>query len=84
MDTQNFLEWMADKFIDDGFFVRISVSNDYNINFHVTLPDYPSYQTTRTIPDNMSPIEMGSLYFDISTSIRRLERYAENRHQRMA
>ncbi len=84
MDTQNFLEWMSDKFLCDGFYVRISVNRDALINFHVILPDYPSYQITRTIPDNMTPSEMGELYFDIATSIRRLERYAESRQQRMA
>lgn len=84
METPTFLEWMSDKFLDDGFLVKISISKNSDCIFHVILPEFPHYQTSRAIPDNMRPLEMGALYFDLSTSIRRLERYAESKTRRMA
>lgn len=84
METSIFLEWMSDKFLEDGFIVKISISKDEQAIFHVIIPEYPHYQTSRAIPENVRPIEMGAMYFDIATSIRKLERYADEKSRRMA
>lgn len=84
METQNFIEWMSDKFLHDGFFVKISFTRSNDLIFSLILPDFPNYQASRAIPDDMTHREMLSLYFDIATSIRKLERHAENRQQKMA
>lgn len=84
METQSFLEWMVEAFMNDGFGVEMKSSNDDGIVFSVILPVYPFHQVSRFFPFDCRPSEAALIYWDLSNSIRRKERYAESRHKRMA
>lgn len=83
MKTQNFFEWMVDHFTNDGFDVFISYKlMTLVVSIKTTLPPY--YQVSRDFPFGSDLRDVIKIYWDLSTSIRRKERYAESRQQRMA
>lgn len=77
--VRTFVERIADIFILDGFFVNIKSSDDDGIVFQVVMPESPYYQVSKFIPFNCRPSEAALIYWDLSKSIRRKERYAESR-----
>lgn len=81
METVDFTDAMVAKFMEDGFGVEIRPSNDSGIIFGVILPYYPFKQINRFIAEDLRPNEMALIFWDLSRSIRRLER---NETRRMA
>lgn len=82
-ETIDFLDYMVDVFMTDGFGVEMNQSNDDGIILRVVIPQYPYYQVSRFFPFNCRPSEAALIYWDLSNSIRRKERYADSRQKRM-
>ena len=74
METVDFVDAMVAKFMEDSFGVEIKPSEDDGIIFTVILPYYPFKQISRYISEDLTPNEMALVYWDLSRSIRRLER----------
>lgn len=74
MQTADFIDAMVAKLMEDGFGVEIRPSKDDGIIFGVILPYYPFKQINRFIANDLRPNEMALIFWDLSRSIRRLER----------
>lgn len=78
-ETIDFMDYIVDVFISDGFGVELSQSSDDGIIVRVIVPEYPFHQVSRFFPFNCRPSEAALIYWDLSNSIRRKERHAAKR-----
>jgi len=78
-ETIDFMDYIVDVFMSDGFGVELSQSSDDGIIVRVIVPEYPFHQVSRFFPFNCRPSEAALIYWDLSNSIRRKERHVAKR-----
>jgi hypothetical protein len=78
-ETIDFMDYIVDVFVSDGFGVELSQSSDDGIIVRVIVPEYPFHQVSRFFPFNCRPSEAALIYWDLSNLIRRKERHAAKR-----
>ena len=71
IDFNDFMDYIVDVFMSDGFGVELSQSSDDGMIVRVIVPEYPFHQVSRFFPFNCRQSEAALIYWDLSNSIRR-------------